>query len=75
MVDAVRADYLGGDPDINTPNNLVVLDAQNRLPAADGSLITNIDAGNINLCGCGDNVCLIYTAKRHSIDFIRSRNE
>ncbi len=43
IVDAVRADYLGGDADINTPNNLVVLDGTGRLPAVNGSLITNIN--------------------------------
>ena len=47
IVDAIRTDYLAGDADINTPNNVVVLDGNNRLPAADGSLITNLDASNI----------------------------
>ncbi|MBK7412605.1 MAG: hypothetical protein IPI29_08640 [Ignavibacteria bacterium] len=47
IVDAVRTDFIAGDADINTPNNLVVLDASNRLPAANASQLTNISAGAI----------------------------
>lgn len=32
MVDAVRTTFIGGDPDINTANNIVVLDPSGRLP-------------------------------------------
>lgn len=32
MVDAIRQDFIGGDPDINTANNVVVLDPSGRLP-------------------------------------------
>lgn len=48
IVTAIRNDFLGGDPAINTANNIVVLDASNRLPAANGSLITNLNASAIN---------------------------
>ncbi len=48
VVDAVRVDFISGDADINTPNNLVVLDASNRLPAANASQLTNLNAGAIN---------------------------
>lgn len=49
IVDAIRTDYLNvpTDPDINTPNNVVVLDGSNRLPAANGSQLTNLNAGAI----------------------------
>jgi hypothetical protein len=47
MVDALRADFVAGDVDINTPNNIVMRDATGRLPASDGSLITNLNAGAI----------------------------
>lgn len=47
MVDAIRADFLAGDPDINAPNNVVVLDGLGRFPARDGSLITNLNIGNV----------------------------
>ncbi|HLP27198.1 MAG TPA: hypothetical protein VK147_01075, partial [Candidatus Didemnitutus sp.] len=48
MVDAIRTDYIAGDADINTPNNLVVLDATNRLPAVNGSLLLNLNASAIS---------------------------
>ena len=32
MVDAIHADYLAGDADINTPQNIVVLDPSGNLP-------------------------------------------
>lgn len=32
IVDAVRTTFIGGDPDINTANNVVVLDPSGRLP-------------------------------------------
>jgi hypothetical protein len=47
MVDAVRADYLAGDPDINTPSNIVVLDGSGRLPSVNGSQLTNLSASAI----------------------------
>lgn len=47
VVDAIRTDYLFGDADINTPNNVVVLDGSNRLPAANGSLLTNLNIGAV----------------------------
>jgi len=47
IVDAVRVDFIFGDPDINTPNNLVVLDATNRLPASNASLLTNLSVNAI----------------------------
>lgn len=47
FVDAVRADYLSGDPDINATNNIVVLDGSGRLPAVDGSQVGNLHAGNL----------------------------
>ncbi|RPI68605.1 MAG: hypothetical protein EHM43_04390 [Ignavibacteriae bacterium] len=47
MVDAIRNDYLGGDPDINTSNNIVVLDGSGRLPAVNGSQVTGLNANNI----------------------------
>lgn len=34
IVDAIRQDFIGADPDINTANNVVVLDAAGRLPAS-----------------------------------------
>lgn len=48
IVDAIRADYLAGDADINTATNLVVLDGAARFPAVNGSQITNINAGQIS---------------------------
>lgn len=47
IVDAIRTDFLAGDPDINSPSNVVVLDGNGRFPARDGSLIGNLNAGNI----------------------------
>lgn len=47
VIDNIRLAYQNGDPDPNTPNNVVVLDANNRLPAANGSLLTNLNAGAI----------------------------
>ncbi len=47
IVDAIRNDYIGGDADINTPNNVVVLDNAGRFPAGNGSLITNLNASNV----------------------------
>lgn len=49
IVDAIRTDFLNlpGDPDINTPNNVVVLDGSNRLPAANGSRLTDLNASAI----------------------------
>lgn len=47
IVDAIRNDYVGGDADINTANNVVVLDNTGRFPAANGSLITNLNASNV----------------------------
>lgn len=47
MVTAISNSYVAGNPNINTPNNLVVLDAANRLPAADGSQLTNLNAGQV----------------------------
>lgn len=48
IVDAIRNDYVGGDPDINTNNNVVVLDNTGRFPAKNGSLITDLNASAIN---------------------------
>ncbi len=48
MVDALRLDYLSGDPDINTPNNIVMLDGLGRLPAVNGSQLTQLNASNIS---------------------------
>ena len=47
MVTAISNSYVAGNANINTPNNLVVLDAANRLPAADGSQLTNLNAGQV----------------------------
>ena len=48
IIDNIRLAYQNGDPDPNTPNNVVVLDNTNRLPAANGSLLTNLNAGAIS---------------------------
>ncbi|QOJ26651.1 MAG: hypothetical protein HRU79_08320 [Ignavibacteria bacterium] len=47
MVTGIRNTYLNGNTDINTPNNVVVLDNSGRLPAANGSLITNLNVNNV----------------------------
>jgi|GEM_PF-2608903 len=47
MVTGIRNTYLNGNTDINTPNNVVVLDNSGRFPAADGSLITNLNVNNV----------------------------
>lgn len=47
IVDAIRTDFLAGDPDINAANNVVVLDATGRLPAVNGSQLTNLNANAI----------------------------
>ncbi|MFN5378653.1 MAG: beta strand repeat-containing protein, partial [Ignavibacteria bacterium] len=47
IVDNIRAGFLAGDPDINAANNVVVLDGLGRFPARDGSLITNLNIGNV----------------------------
>ena len=47
MVDAIRAAYLAGDPDINSPNNVVVLNGSGALPAVNGSQLTSLNANNI----------------------------
>ncbi len=48
IVDAIRNDFIGGDPDINTANNVVVLDNTGRFPARNGSLITNLNVDNVS---------------------------
>ena len=44
MVDNLE---LANSPKINTPNNIVKLDGSNRLPAANGSLLTNLNASAV----------------------------
>ncbi|RPI69568.1 MAG: hypothetical protein EHM43_01420 [Ignavibacteriae bacterium] len=48
VVTSIRTAYLNGNTDINTANNVVVLDGSNRLPAADGSQLINLNANNIS---------------------------
>lgn len=48
IVDAIRNSYLGGNPLINTPNNVVVLNNANQLPAVSGALLTNLNANAIS---------------------------
>lgn len=48
IVDAIRNDYLAGDADINTANNVVVLDGSGRLPAVNGSQVNSLNANNIS---------------------------
>jgi len=48
MVEGLRNAFLGGNPQINTPNNVVVLDGTGRLPAVNGSLLTNLNANAIS---------------------------
>jgi hypothetical protein len=48
IVDAIRNSYLGGNPLINTPNNVVVLNNTNQLPAVSGALLTNLNANAIS---------------------------
>lgn len=48
MVDALRLDFLAGDADINTANNIVMLDGLGRLPAVNGSQLTQLNASNIS---------------------------
>ncbi len=47
MVTAISNSFIGGNASINTANNLVMLDASGRFPAANGSLITNLNVNNV----------------------------
>jgi hypothetical protein len=48
MVEGIRNAFLGANPQINTPNNVVVLNNINQLPAASGALLTNLNANAIS---------------------------
>lgn len=47
VVNSINSAWLGGNPNINTAGNVVVLDGLNRFPAANGTQIQNLNASNI----------------------------
>jgi hypothetical protein len=47
MVDALRSNFIAGDVDVNTANNIVMLNALGQFPAANGSLINNLNVNNV----------------------------
>ncbi len=48
MVEGLRNAFLGGNTFINTPNNVVVLNNINQLPAVSGALLTNLNANAVS---------------------------
>ncbi|MBU3699210.1 MAG: hypothetical protein FGM33_04260 [Candidatus Kapabacteria bacterium] len=47
MVTALRNNFIAGDANVNTANNIVMLNALGQFPAANGTLITNLNVNNV----------------------------
>ncbi|MEY3385468.1 MAG: hypothetical protein RIR53_279 [Bacteroidota bacterium] len=48
MVTALRTNFIAGDVNVNTANNIVMLNSLGQFPAANGNLITSLNVNNVS---------------------------